>query len=232
MSRRLPAGDDMASTLSRFHRLAGTLPLDPPSRHSEYHSAFGANERQQLYTAEYRRLIGHSVADDVIRRPWEDDTARSAIDVMLEIDVNTYLPNDLLVKMDIATMAHSLEARSPFLDHQLMEFAASLPAGLKVRGTEEKALLPDALRGWLPDSILDAPKRGFSVPMADWLRGELKGYAMESLLDPVALGRGYFREPYVRRLLDDHVAARADNSFRIWTLLMFELWHREFVDRG
>jgi asparagine synthase (glutamine-hydrolysing) len=129
-------------------------------------------------------------------------------------------------------MAHSLEARSPFLDHQLMEFAASVPAGLKVRGTEKKALLRDALRGWLPDSILDGPKRGFSVPMADWLRGELKGYAMESLLDPVAVGRGYFREPYVRRLLDEHVAGLADNSFRIWTLLMFELWHREFVDRG
>jgi asparagine synthase (glutamine-hydrolysing) len=227
---RLPADQDMASTLNRVHRLVGTMALDPPSRYAEYHSAFLKHEREQLYTAEYRRHIGHSVADDVIRRPWLDATGRSALDVMLEVDVNTYLPNDLLVKMDIATMAHSLEARSPFLDHELMEFAASLPAGLKVRGAAKKALLRDALRGWVPDSILDAPKRGFSVPMAHWLRGELKSYAMEALLDPVARGRGYFREPYVRRLLDDHVAARADNSFRIWTLLIFELWHREFVD--
>jgi asparagine synthase (glutamine-hydrolysing) len=229
---RLPArSDDMASALSRLRRLTGTLALDSPARYAEYHSAFGSQERDQLYTPEYRRLIGRSVASDVIRRPWEEASGRSPIDVMLEVDVNTYLPNDLLVKMDIATMAHSLEARSPFLDHELMEFAASLPPALKVRRGKKKALLRDALRGWLPDSILDAPKRGFSVPMADWLRGELKGYATETLLDRTAVGRGYFREAYVRALLDDHAARRADNSFRIWTLLIFELWHREFVDR-
>jgi asparagine synthase (glutamine-hydrolysing) len=230
LAGRLPRGDDMASTLSRIHRLASTLPLDAPDRFAEYHSAFDAHDRNLLYTDDYRSLVGKSGAAETIRRPWREATARSALDVMLEVDINTYLPGDLLVKMDIATMAYSLEARSPFLDHELMEFAASIPAGMKVRGTEKKALLREALRGWIPDSVLDAPKRGFSVPMADWLRGELRQYAADTLLDRRAVDRGYFREPYVSKLLHDHAEGRADNSFQIWTLLMFELWHREFVD--
>jgi asparagine synthase (glutamine-hydrolysing) len=152
------------------------------------------------------------------------------IDVMLDVDVQTYLPDDLLVKMDIATMASSLEARSPLLDHRLMEFAASLPAALKVRGREKKAVLRGALRGWVPDEILDAPKRGFRLPLGDWLRGELRGFARDVLLDRPAVDRGCFRPDYVRGLLDRHAAGLQDHSQGIWTLLMFELWHQEFVD--
>ena len=111
---------------------------------------------------------------------------------MLEVDVATYLPDDLLAKIDIATMAHSLEARSPLLDHELMEFAASIPAELKVRGTREEVVLRDALRGWLPDEILDRPKQGFGVPLGDWLRGDLRDWARDVLLDPATLDRGYF----------------------------------------
>ena len=149
---------------------------------------------------------------------------------MLDVDVQTYLPDDLLVKMDIATMASSLEARSPLLDHELMEFAASLPASCKLRGREKKVALRAALRGWVPDEILDAPKRGFRLPLADWFRGELRDYARDVLLDRRALGRGYFREDYVRSLVERHVAGSQDHSQGIWTLLMFELWHQEFVD--
>ena len=162
--------------------------------------------------------------------PWRESGARSVLDVMLDVDIQTYLPDDLLVKMDIATMASSLEARSPLLDHELMEFAASLPASCKLRGREKKVALRAALRGWVPDEILDAPKRGFRLPLADWFRGELRDYARDALLDRRALGRGYFREDYVRRLVERHVAGVQDHSQGIWTLLMFELWHQEFVD--
>ena len=162
--------------------------------------------------------------------PWRQSGAPSVVDVMLDVDVQTYLPDDLLVKMDIATMASSLEARSPLLDHELMEFAAALPAELKVHGREKKKVLRAALRGWVPDEILDAPKRGFRLPLGDWLRGELRDFAHDVLLDRRAIDRGCFREAYVRELLDRHSAGVQDHSQGIWTLLMFELWHQEFVD--
>src|SRR5256885_7292421 len=102
---------------------------------------------------------------------------------MLDVAVEPSLPGDLLVKMDIATMAYSLEARSPLLDHEFMEFAASLPPELKLHGFEKKIGLRGALRGWIPDEILDRPKMGFGVPLVDWFRGDLEGYVREVLLD-------------------------------------------------
>ncbi len=118
---------------------------------------------------------------------------------MLEVDVETYLVGDLIAKIDIATMAHGLEARSPFLDHELMQLAASIPASLKVRRAEKKWILREALRGWLPDDILDRPKQGFSVPLSSWLRTDLRSWAREVLLDPGTLGRGYFEPQVVGR---------------------------------
>jgi asparagine synthase (glutamine-hydrolysing) len=116
------------------------------------------------------------------------------------------------------------------LDHQFMEFAASLPPELKIRGNEKKVGLRRAMRGRLPDAILDAPKRGFQPPLADWLRGELRDYASDILLDDTARGRGYFRSDRVEAMLADHVRGSADNSQGIWTLLVLEGWHRELVD--
>jgi asparagine synthase (glutamine-hydrolysing) len=126
-------------------------------------------------------------------------------------------------------MAHALEARSPFLDHQFMELAASIPADLKVRGGEKKWILRKALRGWLPDDILDRPKQGFSVPLSSWLRGDLKSWASDVLLDPCTLDRGYFEPTAVRGLLERHASGTDGDAKRIWSLMMLELWHREFV---
>jgi asparagine synthase (glutamine-hydrolysing) len=150
---------------------------------------------------------------------------------MLEVDANTYLPDDLLVKADIATMASSLEGRSPLLDHELMEFSATIPAALKVKGGEKKWILREALRGWLPDEILDRPKQGFMVPVGDWFRNELRAHVSEVLLDPAALGRGYFRPEAVLGLLKRQSAGVDAESKRVWALYMLELWHREFIDR-
>ena len=150
---------------------------------------------------------------------------------MLEVDTATYLPGDLLTKVDIATMAHGLEARSPLLDHEFVEFAASIPAELKVRGREKKWLLREALRDWLPPEILDRPKQGFSVPVGEWFRRELKDLAHDVLLDRCSLARGYFRRDEVDALLGRHLAGTRDESQRLWSLFMLELWHREFVDQ-
>jgi asparagine synthase (glutamine-hydrolysing) len=227
---RVPESGTIDSWRSRARRAAETLPLDGPDRYIAYMTHLNGLRRERLYTAEYRELIGPSVAADVMARPWRESGARSVVDVMLDVDVQTYLPDDLLVKMDIATMASSLEARSPLLDHELMEFAASLPASFKVRGREKKVVLRGALRGWVPDEILDAPKRGLRLPLGDWFRGELRGYARDILLDARAQSRGYFRGEYVRDVLDRHAAGIQDHSQGIWSLLMFELWHRQFID--
>jgi asparagine synthase (glutamine-hydrolysing) len=145
---------------------------------------------------------------------------------MLDVDTTTYLPGDLLVKMDIATMAHSLEARSPLLDHHIVELAAALPPELKVRRFETKIALRDAARGWIPDENVDLPKRGFRLPIAEWLRTDLREYAAEILLDREARDRGYFRRETVESLLDEHCARTRDHSRQIWTLLMHEHWFR------
>jgi asparagine synthase (glutamine-hydrolysing) len=177
-------------------------------------------------------LLGESLVGGIVADPWEASSGHALLDVMLDVDSSTYLPDDLLTKVDIATMAFALEARSPLLDHEFMEFAASLRPHLKVAGREKKVGLRRALRGWVPDEVLDAPKRGFQPPLARWFRGDLRDFTRDVLLDPIALDRGYFRDDGVRRLLDDHGDRRADNSQAIWTMLIFELWHREHVDRG
>jgi asparagine synthase (glutamine-hydrolysing) len=227
---RLPESGTIDSWRSRARRVAETLPLDASDRYIAYMTHLNGLRRDRLYTDDYRELVGRSSVHDVMGQPWQRSGARSVVDVMLDVDVQTYLPDDLLVKMDVATMASSLEARSPFLDHELMQFAASLPAALKIHGRDKKVALRGALRGWVPDAILDAPKRGFRLPLGDWFRGELRDFARDVLLDRRAIGRGHFREPYVRALLDRHAAGAQDHSQGIWTLLMFELWHQRFVD--
>ena len=127
-------------------------------------------------------------------------------------------------------MAYALEARSPLLDHQLMEFAASIPADLKVRGREKKWIFREALRGWIPDEILDRPKQGFSVPIGEWFRNDLRELVREVLLDPVTLGRGLLPGRGVRSMLDRQLRGVDAETKPLWSLFMFELWHREFVD--
>ena len=153
-------------------------------------------------------------------------------DAALAADVQLYLADDLLVKMDRATMAHSLEARSPFLDHSLMEFVASLPAHFKLAGRNKKYLLKAALRGVLPDVVLDRPKMGFSAPIAHWFCNELREMAYDVLLSPTTLQRGYFRKQMMAQLLDEHCTGRQDYAETLWQLLVLELWHRTFIDAG
>ena len=152
------------------------------------------------------------------------------IDRALMADTYNYLPNDLLVKVDIASMAVSLEARSPFLDHRVMEFAASLPANYKLRGVTTKYLLKHALRGLVPGENLTRRKMGFGVPINHWLRNDLKGFLEDNILSDRAIKRGYFKPEAVRHLVDQHAIGRRDFSHHLWTLLMLELWHKEFVD--
>jgi asparagine synthase (glutamine-hydrolysing) len=221
----LPASGRIESPINRLRRGMSVLGLDAPDRYAAYMTQLNGLDRDQLYTAEYRRTLSEAAVLEVIRGPWRESTATDIVDRMLDVDTVTYLTDDLLTKMDIATMAHSLEGRSPLLDHEFMEFAASLPPTDKLSGQSYKVGLKEAARGWVPDEILDAPKRGFRLPIHDWLRGDLRDYARDVLLDPAAIARGHFNRAYVERLLSEHADSRADHSQGIWTLLMYELWH-------
>jgi asparagine synthase (glutamine-hydrolysing) len=223
----LPSPGDRYNLLTRAHRLLGTFGEDPLTRYTRYVSIFNQAERRALLTPGFLRAIDAERAPGVIGRAWSEASARHLLDVLLSVDVHTYLPEDLLVKMDIATMAHALEARSPFLDPEVMEFAASLPARYKGRLRHKKWLLRHAYRGHLPDRTLDAPKRGFVVPVGAWLRNGLGSFASEVLLDPGTLGRGIVREASVESKLRAHSAGHADWSGHIWALLMLELSLRE-----
>lgn len=144
----------------------------------------------------------------------------------------TFLPDDLLPKIDIATMAHGLEARSPFLDQELIEFSASLPASWKVTLTGTKRILKDALRGIVPASVLGGKKRGFELPVDSWFRGPLFPWAQSILLDARSRQRGYFSPNCFERLLREHQEGRAKHGQRIWMLLCFEFWQRIFIDQN
>jgi asparagine synthase (glutamine-hydrolysing) len=142
----------------------------------------------------------------------------------------TYLPNDLLVKVDIASMAVSLEARSPFLDHHVMEFAASLPEKFKLRGLTTKYLLKRMMKKLLPAENLDRRKMGFGVPIGHWFRGKLQPFLRETLLAEAALKRGLFKPDAVKQLVELHTRGERDYSHQLWTLLMLELWFQRFID--
>jgi asparagine synthase (glutamine-hydrolysing) len=157
--------------------------------------------------------------------------AEDVVEAAMRVDAERYLPDDLLVKVDIASMAVSLEARSPLLDYRVLEFAAKLPIDLKVRGKSTKYLLRRAFEGALPSEILRRPKMGFGVPVGRWLRKEFRPLVDELLLSEGAARRGYLDPRSVRRLVDEHVEGRVDRTAQLWTLLMMEMWF-ESVARG
>jgi asparagine synthase (glutamine-hydrolysing) len=168
-----------------------------------------------------RRLWQEDVANDVgLRPPGRGTTALQLL------DVETYLPGDLLPKADIASMAHSLELRSPLLDHHVLELGLSLPESLKTRGLSGKVALRRAFAQDLPAEVATRGKTGFGVPLGRWFREDLRDLAHDAL----STDRGWFRQPEVRRLLDEHASARADHGHRLWCLLMLELWVREHVE--
>ena len=149
-------------------------------------------------------------------------------------DLLTYLPGDLLVKVDLASMAHGLECRGPFLDHRVVELALAMPIAPQApapagAGRRSSSSRPSPTSS--PPRSATRPKMGFGVPIDRWFRGELKDELRAVLLDPVALGRGLFRPEAVAALIDEHVQGRRDHAYRLWALLMLELWFRNYIDR-
>ncbi|MGP3965778.1 asparagine synthase (glutamine-hydrolyzing) [Nonomuraea sp. 3N208] len=213
---------------SLFRRLGWLMQFAaerPSQRYARLMSAFTPKSKIEIYSDELRDLLVEVDSYRLLDEAFQQSRAETDLGRILDVDIATYLPGELLVKVDITTMANSLEARSPFLDHHLMEWAAGLPIDYKVRNGKTKLLLKRAISPWLPKEILTSPKQGFGVPLASWLRGELRELAFDVLTDDTARHRGLFRPAVVRDLLHHHIAG-ADHSVRLWTLLQLELWYR------
>jgi asparagine synthase (glutamine-hydrolysing) len=174
-------------------------------------------------------LAGRNAAER-LREDLKRCDSDEPLDRMLYADLHTWLVDDLLIKGDRMSMASSVEARVPFLDHPLVEYAASLPAAFKARGTGTKILLKKLAERYIPRETIYRRKVGFTVPLTPWFLGPLRNFVRETLLGERALSRGYFRPDVIRRLVDDHLNANVDRGRALWTLLALEVWHRLYVD--
>ena len=226
----LPEAGHVRGLYRRGKRFLAAASKEPKRRYAQWVCTFSGVWKDELYEPAFREAMARFDSDDLLLQAYESAGTTDFLDATLGVDVVTYLPDDLLVKVDIASMAHSLEARSPLVDHLFMEFAASIPSALKLRGRTKKYLFKQAVRDLLPAAVIDRPKMGFGVPLDRWFRRELRDLAYDILLSRRSLGRGLFREDMVRLLLDEHRDGRANWHFQIWSLLILELWFQRFID--
>ncbi len=215
----------------RANKFALSMNEDYKSRYLNYICYFDNNAKKEMYTDSFLKKVVKNNSGDIIVNKFDESGTKDKIDQTLYTDFNSYLPDDLLVKVDIATMAVALEGRSPFLDHEFLEMTAKIPSNLKLKGlTDKKYILKEALRGFVPNEVMFRQKMGFGVPIDSWFRDELSKYVSNILLSDKAVSRGLFKEDYIRRLLKSHNETKVNQSYRIWALLMLELWFREYFD--
>jgi asparagine synthase (glutamine-hydrolysing) len=219
-------------TLNRLADFIEKLSSNQARNYLEQIKYFNAKEKEDIYSEQFSKKLKNIDSVDYLISKSEESETNDLIDQLLYVDINSYLPEDLLVKVDIATMANSLEARVPFLDHKFMELVAGIPSQLKLKGSESKFILKKTFKDLLPDVIFNRKKMGFGIPLSRWFRKELKDYIYEVLLDHKTLNRGYFRRKGIERLLNDHIALKYDHASKIWALLFLENWFRVFIDKG
>jgi asparagine synthase (glutamine-hydrolysing) len=226
LSRLLPHG---AWGRNYLHNVS----LDPISRYLDNVSVFTGLNKGSLYTADFSdQLRDSSHLNSYFLELSGNVSSDASLDSLLYIDSKTYLPGDILTKVDRMSMAVSLEARAPLLDHKLIEFVTRIPAAMKMAGLETKHLFKRAIADLVPAEIVNRPKQGFGVPIQKWINQQLRQRIRETLNDPRTLQRGYVSRRHVELLLDEHERGRRDHAMALWSLLMLELWHRQYVDKS
>jgi len=203
---------------------------DPKQGYARLMSYFSPEEKRSLYTDDMRREVDAADSYDWLYSFMRESGERTGVRLLQYCDAMTYLPGDILTKVDIATMANSLEGRSPLLDHELVEWALRIPENLGNNLSEGKLVLKALARKHLPASVIDRPKMGFAIPIGEWFAGELQPMVRETLLSQRAKQRGLFDPVKVERMISDHVSGRESHGFRLWSLLCLELWFTEVVE--
>ncbi|MEI8380498.1 MAG: asparagine synthase (glutamine-hydrolyzing) [Planctomycetota bacterium] len=227
--QRFPAPVRQKSKLRQIKRFLAMLGQTPERRYTNWVSIFDDTRRPSLFSDDFRASLNGYDGASFLLDAYANCSEADFVQKTTCVDVETYLPCDILTKVDVASMAFSLEARSPFMDHHVVELAARIPMELKLHGGRGKRILIDTFRDLLPESIQTRPKMGFGVPLDHWFRNELREMLTDTLLDSQTLGRGYFNPVTVRKLVDEHTSSQWDHSARLWLLLVFELWHRKFL---
>ena len=227
--RLLPVKTKNLSFDYKARRFVAGTKYDSVARHHVWFGSFTPDEQAELLTAEVLRNSDGDIYRDA-RLMLDDCDATDIVERMQSLDTRLYLAEDILTKVDRASMAVSLEVRAPFLDPRVAEFAASLPANYKLRGRKTKYLLKRSIEDFLPPFVTRRGKKGFGVPVAEWLKGKLRPLARD-LLSPERVRRaGVFNPAYVTKLQDEHERGIANHRKLLWTLLMFELWHESFIE--
>jgi len=235
LKNALSKGLSVTDSVFQYYRLSKYRPLINESFPDYYYSRtsnphkFTGNKLGEVYSDDFARVVDREWSLEPVRRLQEEVRGQNALDAMLYIDTKSWLPDDLLIKADKITMANSIELRVPLLDHRVLEFAASLPPGLKLNGRDTKYILKKALSQKIPREIRDRKKAGFPVPYGSWLRNELRDLVWAVLMDGKTIDRGYFRKDAVEGLLRAN-SNGTDHSKEIFSLLSLELWQRTFLE--
>lgn len=203
---------------------------DKRGRYLDQIGYFQGDERRALLSGDVLRALGNADAEAHLGRHFTRFGGLSWDAQMMHFDFETYLPEDILTKVDRMSMAHSIESRVPLLDNRVVEFAATLPASLKIKNGRKKHILKEAAATLLPAEILNRRKQGFAVPVGGWFRGDLREFFSDVLSSRAARERGYFNYRFIDRIIREHMTGRRDHTLRLWALVVFELWHRQYVD--
>ncbi len=228
--RMLPSSELKRSRFRDLKRFITAAELPKTQRYLRWVSAFDAAGKADIYTHDFENSVAGERSESFLDPWFAKVNGGGIVDAAMFTDLMTYLPNDLLVKVDIASMANSLEARSPFLDHKVIEFAASLPPGLKMKGYETKTLLKKAAARLVPSDVVYRRKMGFGVPIGKWFRGEMKEFLRDILLSDQAQRRGIIKPEILQRFVAEHTRGERDHSYQLWAFLMLELWFQRFID--
>jgi asparagine synthase (glutamine-hydrolysing) len=226
----IPTSEIERSRVRDVKRFLQAASLPKTERYFRWMSTFNREAKKDLYTENFSRKIANNNPSQLLEKWFVKANGSGILDTTLLTDQMTYLPNDLLVKVDIASMANSLEARSPFLDHHVIEYAASLPENIKAKKTETKSFLKKIAARLVPREVVYRRKMGFGVPIGKWFRGEMKDFARGILLSEKSLNRGIVRSEMIEKYVREHTNAERDHAFQLWTLLMLELWFQRFID--
>jgi asparagine synthase (glutamine-hydrolysing) len=205
---------------------------DDNGRFLESIALFREDEKDALYTASFRGQLNGTRAEERLGRHFDRFDGLPAQSRMMRFDFETYLPEDVLTKVDRMSMAHSIESRVPLLDNEVIDFAATLPTNLKIHHGRRKHVMKEALRGLVPTAILDRKKQGFGVPLGAWFRGGLTDVFADVLGSARTRQRGYFEPAFINRIVQEHLSGRRDHTLQLWQLLVFELWHRHYLDES
>jgi len=226
----LPVSDDNITFDFKAKKFVSGIPYTPEIRNQIWLGSFEPFQKTKLFSAEVKKYLKGDSEFDILFRSLRDCDADNYLEKVLWLDMHFYLQDNMLVKVDRTSMANSLEVRVPYLDHRLVEFACGLPANMKLNGLTTKYILKKTAKEMLPNEIIHRTKKGFGVPVAKWIKDELKDFILDILDEKKIKREGVFNPKFIGDLLEDHFNGTKDNRKLIWTLVVFELWRTNWIE--